>query len=184
MWSVITRSEHVCFCSRRRTLCPRFEQTLSRILLHRIYLKEVVDALHDAGEALKPHSGVDILLRKRGVVVRAPSLSNCVNTLFQNSMKRSQSHPGLQSGEWHPNSSPRSKYISEQGPQGPEPCSQKLSAFPRRTMRFDGSTPISFVHIEYASSSSVYMVAQRRFSGISRTFVMNSHAQVSASFLK
>ena len=34
-----------------------------------IHLKEVVDPLHKAGKALKPHSGVDIGLCKAGIVV-------------------------------------------------------------------------------------------------------------------
>ena len=35
----------------------------------RVHFKKVVDALHQAGEALQPHAGVDVGLGKAGVVV-------------------------------------------------------------------------------------------------------------------
>ena len=37
-------------------------------ILNGVYLKEVVNPLHYAGKALKTHSGIDILLRKIGVI--------------------------------------------------------------------------------------------------------------------
>ena len=58
---------HVCLCV-VAVLYACDRANIVKDTAHRIHLKEVVNALHDAGEALKPHSGVDILLRKLGVV--------------------------------------------------------------------------------------------------------------------
>ena len=72
-----------------------------------------------------------------GNAVREPSGAwlNCMNTRFQNSMKRSPcgSCSGPPSG---PNAGPRSMWISEHGPHGPvSPICQKLSLSPSRWIR-------------------------------------------------
>ena len=73
-----------------------------------------------------------------------------MKTWFQYSRKRSVSSPGSSPGP--PNSSPRSKYISEQGPHGPVgPACQKFSDRGSRTIRSSG-TPIPR-QISIASSS-------------------------------
>ena len=67
--------------------------------------------------------------------------SNCMKTRFQYSRKRSLSPPGRSSDL--PNSRPRSRYSSEQGPQGPVgPACQKFSDRGHSTIRSRG-TPIS-----------------------------------------
>ena len=76
--------------------------------------------------------------------------SNCMNTRFQYSRKRSFSPPGRSSGL--PNSRPRSRYSSEHGPHGPVgPICQKFSERGHSTIRSRG-TPTSS-HASIASSS-------------------------------
>ena len=108
-------------------------------ILNGIDLKEVINALHYAGKALKTHAGVDIAVLKAGVIAVAVILKLSENKIPEFNIS-------LQSGEPQPYFSPLSKYISEQGPQGPAPCSQKLSSLPSLTM-WSGATPISFVQI-------------------------------------
>ena len=85
-----------------------------------------------------------------GVSVFAGFWSNCMNTRFQYSRKRSLSPPGRSSGL--PNSRPRSRYSSEHGPQGPGGgSSHQFSERGHSTIRSRG-TPISS-HASIASSS-------------------------------
>ncbi len=76
------------------------------------------------------------------LVASAPgSCSNCMNTRFQYSRKRSFSPPGRSSGE--PWARPRSMYSSEHGPHGPAgPACQKFSERGHSTIR-SRSTPSS-----------------------------------------
>src|SRR6056297_947695 len=98
-------------------------------------------------------------------------------------MNLSQSQPGLQVSNPQLNFSPRSKYISEHGPHGPVPISQKLSSFPSLTILSLG-TPISFSHISYASSSSSYTVTHNFSSGILSHSITNSQPHLMDSLLK
>ena len=76
-----------------------------------------------------------------------------MKTWFQYSRKRSVSSPGRSSGS--PYSTPRSRYISEQGPQGPvSPACQKFSIRGSWTMRSSG-TPRAFqISIDSSSGPS------------------------------
>ncbi len=96
---------------------------------------------------------VSIFLLASSRYVPSACLSNWVNTLFHTSINRSHSQPTLQSGSPQPLSAPLSKYISEQGPQGPVPCSQKLSSLPIRKI-LSGDSPTSLFQMSKASSSS------------------------------
>ncbi|OQC26079.1 MAG: hypothetical protein BWX71_01585 [Deltaproteobacteria bacterium ADurb.Bin072] len=80
---------------------------------------------------------VSMLGAGSGVRVPAESRLNCMNTRFQISRYRSQSHsPALHSGLPHPTVGPWSRMISEHGPQGPvSPMAQKLSLSPSLRMR-------------------------------------------------
>ena len=80
---------------------------------------------------------------------RTPSgpWSNSMKTRFQSSTKRSLPCSIRRKGSPASMSSPRSKWISEQGPQGPvSPMAQKLSFLPKRKIRGSG-TPISLAQI-------------------------------------
>ena len=52
-------------------------------ILDGIHLKEVVHALHHAGQTLQSHAGVDIRGAQAARNVPSPSLSNWENTRFQ-----------------------------------------------------------------------------------------------------
>ena len=89
--------------------------------------------------------------------MRSPgaTCSNCMNTRFQISMKRSPSWSGEPGGP--PGIlSPWSKKISEHGPQGPvSPICQKLSEVGMRMMRDSGRPAIFFQRLNASSSSEI-----------------------------
>ncbi len=73
-----------------------------------------------------------------------------MKTWFQYSTKRSVSSPGRSSGP--PNSTPRSRYISEQGPHGPVgPACQKFSERGSWTMRSSGTPTLRQISIASVS---------------------------------
>jgi hypothetical protein len=110
-------------------------------VLHGVDEEQIVHALHHAGQALEAHAGVDVLLVERRVVAVAvvvklgenevPDLDEAVAVAADacRSVCRSRIFRRGQNR------------FREQGPQGPEPCSQKLSSLPSRTICV-GSTPI------------------------------------------
>src|SRR5918999_5379696 len=76
-----------------------------------------------------------------------------MKTWFQYSTKRSVSSPGRSSAE--PNSSPRSRYISEHGPQGPDgPACQKFSERGSGTIRSSGTPTERQISIASVSGPS------------------------------
>ncbi len=76
---------------------------------------------------------VSMLGRGRGTMLPFSSRSYCMNTRFQISRNRSQSHLPMPQLGPQLMSSPWSTWISEQGPQGPvSPMDQKLSFSPSR----------------------------------------------------
>ena len=90
-----------------------------------------------------------------GVSEPSACSSNSMKTRFQNSRKRSQSHPGAHSARPQPTSSPQSKNISESGPHGPgPPTDQKLSARGSRTIRSGGMPIASQARTATSSSPS------------------------------
>ena len=124
-----------------------------------------------------------------GVSTPSGSWSYCMNTRFQYSRKRSFSPPGRSSSL--PNSSPRSRYSSEHGPQGPVgPACQKFSERGSSTIRSRG-TPI-FSHASIASSSGPMpsasspskTVAQISSGSNPKPWVESSHANSAAPCLK
>src|SRR5690554_6660079 len=92
----------------------------------------------------------------RGVMFPFSSRLYCINTKFQISNQRSQSHsPIAQTSASHFLSSPLSIRISLQGPQGPvSPIDQKLSFSPNRNILSLG-TGVNSCHKLKASSSSL-----------------------------
>ncbi len=116
------------------------------------------------------------------------SRSNCMNTRFQisrnspaspasSNSSRVTSVPRRPSGR-------RSKWISEQGPQGPvSAICQKLSLSPRPKMR-SSFTPAISRHSPRASSSVWCTVTQRRSAGMPYSTVSSSQAKRMASRLK
>ena len=127
--------------------------------------------------------------RGSGVMVPLASRLNCMNTRFQISSHRSQSHAGPRQARPAASSaqgmsSPWWKWTSEDGPQGPvSPMAQKLSFSPRRRMR-SSENPATRFQRSNASSSSVKTVAMRRARSTPRSLVRNSQAKAMASALK
>ena len=117
----------------------------------------------------------------RGSRVPSSRRLYCMKTRFQSSNQRSQSQaPMAQTGASHRCSSPRSKTISLQGPQGPvSPISQKLSFRPSPTIRSGGRPAISCQSSKASRSSSSpsrKIVTQSRSFGSSKTSVRSSQA--------
>ena len=109
--------------------------------------------------------------------------SNCMNTRFQISMKRSPSWSGLPGGP--PGMpSPWSKKISEHGPHGPvSPIAQKLSEVAMRMILSSESPEIFFQNP--AASSSVWNTVTRSLSlGRPKSFTRRFHASSIARSLK
>ena len=89
-----------------------------------------VDALEDREVALEAGAGVDARRRQRHLAYRRACASNCMNTRFQISTKRSSLTAGPPPG---PCSGPRSQKISELYPHGPvSAIFQRLVSSPRR----------------------------------------------------
>ena len=98
---------------------------------------------------------VSMPFRSNGEYLPSSFLWNWMNTRFHISMNLPQSQSRPQSGLPHPYFGPRSMCISEHGPHGPTPISQKLSSLPLRTI-LEASTLIFLFQISKASSSSRY----------------------------
>ncbi len=122
-----------------------------------------IHVLNNHCQTLQTHTSIDILLNQLCVVVISIIIANWVNTLFQISIYRSQSHPTVQPGLPQPYFSPRSKYISEHGPHGPVPCSQKLSSFPKRKIR---SLPEFLISLFQISKCLVILKVYRRVKSV------------------
>ena len=75
--------------------------------LHRVNIKHGIHVLHDNGETLQAHTRIDILLLKLLIAALAVSVE-LSKYVVQTSIKRSHSHPTLQSGLPQPYFSPRS----------------------------------------------------------------------------
>src|SRR5256885_14950973 len=134
-------------------------------------------------------SPVSMFLAGSGTSVFTGSWYNSMNTRFQYSTKRSFSPPGRSSAS--PNSTPRSKYNSEQGPQGPVgPACQKFSERGQSTMRSRGTPTDSQGAIASSSgprpssSSPSNTVIQMSFASSPSTSSENSHAYSTAPCLK
>ena len=111
-----------------------------------------------------------MFLAGSGVSTLTGFWSNCMNTRFQYSRKRSLSPPGRSSGL--PSSTPRSRYSSEHGPHGPVgPACQKFSERGHSTIRSRGTPTSSHASIASSSgpspssSSPANTVIQMSFSG-------------------
>lgn len=89
-------------------LDARYLHDVLHDILDGVDLEKVVHALHDAGEALKTHTGIDIAALEAGIVIVAVVIK-LSETRFQNSTYLSQSQPTPQVGEPQPYFSPRSK---------------------------------------------------------------------------
>ncbi len=101
-------------------------------------------------------SPMPVSIEGLGRGLRAPSdcWSNCMNTRFQISTKRSPSSSGDPGGP-PAIAGPWSKKISEQGPQGPvSPMDQKLSVVAMRMIRSSGRPAIFFQRPAASSSSA------------------------------
>ncbi len=93
MWSAITLSELL-----PRSLRAGFAAGGLDERVEDVDFVVAVHVLQDGGQALQAHAGVDA---GRGQFVdrcRRAAMSNCMNTLFQISMKRSPSSSGLPGG--------------------------------------------------------------------------------------
>ena len=124
---------------------------------------------------------VSIFLCASGLYSPSSVLSYCVKTKFHISKNLSQSQPTPQVGLPQPRSSPKSIYISESGPHGPGPISQKLSSI---FTIWSLGKPGCLSHMSRASSSFGYIDTHNLSLGSSHHSVKNSHAQGIASALK
>ena len=119
----------------------------------------------------------------KGLSVPSAWRSNCMNTLFHTSKKRSHPQGTLQSALPQPNPGPRSKNISVHGPQGPtSPICQKLSS-PSLKILCSG-TPISSRQIANASSSEKCTETESFSLSKPMSCVKKFQAKGIASFLK
>ena len=120
--------------------------------LDRIYIKDRIYVLYDNCQTLESHTCINILLLKLCIVVVSIviKLGKYVVPYFHITVTvTTDCTTRLTAAILF------STVIitSEHGPQGPAPCSQKLSSLPKRKIR-SLSTPISLFQILNASSSS------------------------------
>ena len=135
-------------------------------------------------------SPMPVSMLRWGSSVRLPSScsSSAMKTWFQYSRKRSVSSPGSSSGP--PNSTPRSRYISEQGPQGPDgPACQKFSERGSCTIRSSGTPGARHSSIDSESgpspsSSSPAKTVTQTAGSKPNPSIESSHPNAIASSLK
>ena len=108
MWSVMTRSDTSVFSS-SLYFTPGNTADMLHDILHGIHLKEVVHPLHDAGQALQPHAGVDIGVLKRGVIAVAVAVKLGEDQVPELDIAVAVAADARSPGLPQPYSSPRSK---------------------------------------------------------------------------